>query len=226
DEPLKRFAVDLNERAREGKIDPLIGREKELRRAIQVLARRRKNNPLFVGDAGVGKTAIVEGLASKIVAGDVPKQLSNAVVYALDMGALLAGTKFRGEFEGRMKAVIQSLEDRPGSILFVDELHTVVGAGAAGGGTVDASNLLKPALSSGRVRCIGATTFEEYRKHMERDTALTRRFQRIDVNEPSADETILILHGLKPRYEEFHEVTYSDEAIEAAARLAEKHLRD
>ena len=226
DEPLKRFAVDLNERAREGKIDPLIGREKELRRAIQVLARRRKNNPLFVGDAGVGKTAIVEGLASKIVAGEVPKQLSNAVVYALDMGALLAGTKFRGEFEGRMKAVIQSLEERPGSILFVDELHTVVGAGAAGGGTVDASNLLKPALSSGRVRCIGATTFEEFRKHMERDTALTRRFQRIDVNEPTADETILILHGLKPRYEEFHEVTYSDEAIEAAARLAEKHLRD
>ncbi len=226
EEPLRRFAVDLNERAREGRIDPLIGREKEVRRAIQILARRRKNNPLFVGDAGVGKTAIVEGLASKIVAGEVPKQLSNAVVYALDMGALLAGTKFRGEFEGRMKAVIQALEERPGSILFVDELHTVIGAGAAGGGTVDASNLLKPALSSGRVRCIGATTFEEYRKHMERDTALTRRFQRIDVNEPTADETILILHGLKPRYEEFHEVTYEDEAIEAAARLAEKHLRD
>jgi ATP-dependent Clp protease ATP-binding subunit ClpA len=223
---LKRFAVDLNQRAREGKIDPLIGRDKELRRAIQVLARRRKNNPLLVGDAGVGKTAIVEGLASKIVAGDIPPQLANAVVYALDMGALLAGTKFRGDFEARMKGVINELEQQAGSILFVDEMHTVVGAGAAGGGTVDASNLLKPALSSGRVRCIGATTFEEYRKHMERDSALTRRFQKIDVLEPSVDETILILRGLKESYESFHELTYEDGAVEAAARLADKHLRD
>ena len=223
---LKRFAVDLNQRAREGKIDPLIGRDKELRRAIQVLARRRKNNPLLVGDAGVGKTAIVEGLAAKIVAGDTPSQLSNAVVYALDMGALLAGTKFRGDFEARMKGVINELEQQPGSILFVDELHTVVGAGAAGGGTVDASNLLKPALSSGRVRCIGATTFEEYRKHMERDSALTRRFQKIDVLEPTVDETVLILRGLKESYESYHELTYDDAAVEAAARLADKHLRD
>jgi ATP-dependent Clp protease ATP-binding subunit ClpA len=223
---LERFAVDLNQRAREGKIDPLIGREKELRRAIQVLARRRKNNPLLVGDAGVGKTAIVEGLAAKIVAGETPPQLADAVVYSLDMGSLLAGTKFRGDFEARMKSIISELEERPGSILFVDELHTVVGAGAAGGGTVDASNLLKPALSGGRIRCIGATTFEEYRKHMERDTALTRRFQKIDVLEPTVDETILILKGLKPSYESYHELTYDDAAVEAAARLADKHLRD
>lgn len=223
---LKRYAVNLNERAAAGEIDPLIGRTKELQRAIQVLARRRKNNPLFVGDAGVGKTAIVEGLASRIVSEDVPSQLSDSVIYSLDMGALLAGTKFRGDFESRMKAVIKALEKQPGSILFVDEIHTVIGAGSAGGGTVDASNLLKPALSSGKVRCIGATTFEEYRKHMERDSALTRRFQKIDVVEPTAAETVLILKGLKPHYEEFHQVTYSDEAVEAAAALADKHLRD
>ncbi len=223
---LKRFAVDLNERARQGKIDPLIGREKELRRTIQILARRRKNNPLLVGDAGVGKTAIVEGLAAKIVANDVPKQLRNAVVYSLDMGALLAGTKFRGDFEARMKAVINELEAQDGSILFVDEMHTVVGAGAAGGGTVDASNLLKPALSSGKVRCVGATTFEEYRKHLERDSALARRFQKIDVLEPSVDETIQILKGLTASYESFHEVKYEEGAIEAAAKLANKHLKD
>ena len=223
---LKRYAVNLNERAAAGEIDPLIGRAKELQRAIQVLARRRKNNPLFVGDAGVGKTAIVEGLASRIVSEDVPNQLREAVVYALDMGALLAGTKFRGDFESRMKAVIKALERQPGSILFVDEIHTVIGAGSAGGGTVDASNLLKPALSSGKVRCIGATTFEEYRKHMERDSALTRRFQKIDVLEPTAAETMLILKGLKPHYEEFHQVSYSDAAVEAAAKLADKHLRD
>jgi ATP-dependent Clp protease ATP-binding subunit ClpA len=223
---LTRFAVDLNERARQGKIDPLIGREKELRRTIQILARRRKNNPLLVGDAGVGKTAIVEGLAAKIVANEVPKQLRNAVVYSLDMGALLAGTKFRGDFEARMKSVINELEAQEGSVLFVDEMHTVVGAGAAGGGTVDASNLLKPALSSGKVRCIGATTFEEYRKHLERDTALARRFQKIDVLEPSVDETIQILHGLMPSYESFHEVKYAEGAIESAAKLANKHLKD
>ncbi len=224
--PLERFTVNLNERAAEGQIDPLIGRDKELRRAIQVLARRRKNNPLFVGDAGVGKTAIVEGLATKIVAKEVPVQLQDAEVFALDMGALLAGTKFRGDFEERMKGVMRELEQRQGAILFVDELHTVVGAGAAGGGTVDASNLLKPALSSGRIRCIGATTFEEFRRHMERDTALTRRFQKIDVTEPTAAETIQILKGLRSHYEEYHQVKYDDDALEAAGKLAEKHLRD
>lgn len=209
--PLEKFTVNLNERAKKGEIDPLIGRQKELQRAIQVLARRRKNNPMFVGDAGVGKTAIVEGLASRIVSGDVPKQLASAEIYALDMGALLAGTKFRGDFEERMKGVMKSLEKKQDAILFVDEIHTVVGAGAAGGGTVDASNLLKPALSSGKLRCIGATTFEEYRRHMERDTALARRFQKIDVLEPSVDETLQILEGLRPHYEEFHEVTYDPE---------------
>ncbi|HEX2732941.1 MAG TPA: ATP-dependent Clp protease ATP-binding subunit ClpA [Polyangiaceae bacterium] len=224
--PLERFAVNLNERAQRGELDPLIGRQKELQRAIQVLARRRKNNPLFVGDAGVGKTAIVEGLASKIVAKDVPAPLLGAKVYSLDMGALLAGTKFRGDFEERLKGVMRALEEQPGSILFIDELHTVVGAGAAGGGTVDASNLLKPALSSGKLRCIGATTFDEYRRHMERDAALARRFQKIDVGEPSVDETIQILRGLKPHYEEFHQVTYDDDAIESAGKLAGKHLRD
>jgi ATP-dependent Clp protease ATP-binding subunit ClpA len=181
---------------------------------------------LFVGDAGVGKTAIVEGLASKIVAKDVPAPLLGAKVYSLDMGALLAGTKFRGDFEERLKGVMRALEEQPGSILFIDELHTVVGAGAAGGGTVDASNLLKPALSSGKLRCIGATTFDEYRRHMERDAALARRFQKIDVGEPSVDETIQILRGLKPHYEEFHQVTYDDDAIESAGKLAGKHLRD
>jgi ATP-dependent Clp protease ATP-binding subunit ClpA len=224
--PLDKYTVDLNARAKEGRIDPLIGRQKELDRAIRVLARRRKNNPLFVGDAGVGKTAIAEGLAARIVAKEVPSQLQDATVYALDMGALLAGTKFRGDFEERMKGVMRALEAKPGSILFVDEIHTVVGAGAAGGGTVDASNLLKPALSNGTLRCIGATTFEEYRRHMERDTALARRFQKIDVLEPTVRETIQILHGLKPRYEEFHEVVYSDDALEAAGKLADKHLRD
>ncbi len=224
--PLERFTVNLNERAEKGEIDPLIGRQKELKRAIQVLARRRKNNPMFVGDAGVGKTAVVEGLASKIVAKEVPPQLQGCEVFALDMGALLAGTKFRGDFEERMKGVMRALEKKKGAILFVDEIHTVVGAGAAGGGTVDASNLLKPALSSGRLRCIGATTFEEYRRHMERDTALARRFQKIDIMEPTTGETIEILKGLSGHYEEFHGVTYEPEALEAAAKLAEKHLRD
>jgi ATP-dependent Clp protease ATP-binding subunit ClpA len=225
-DPLKRFAVNLNERAEQGLIDPLIGREKEIKRAVQILARRRKNNPLFVGDAGVGKTAIVEGLAAKVVAKDVPAQLLNAVFYSLDLGALLAGTKFRGEFETRMKGVLKALEQQPGSVLFIDEIHTVIGAGAAGGGTVDASNLIKPSLSNGKLRCIGATTFEEYRRHMEKDSALARRFQKVDVTEPSVTETILILRGLRSHYESFHEITYSDEAIEATARLADKHLRD
>lgn len=223
---LAKFAVNLNERAKAGEIEPLVGREKELRRAIQVLSRRRKNNPLFVGDAGVGKTAIVEGLASRIVNGEVPEPLKEAVIYALDMGGLLAGTKFRGDFENRVKAVLKQLGKQPHAVLFVDELHTVIGAGAASGGTLDAANLLKPALSSGKLRCIGATTFEEYRSHLERDRALARRFQKIEVLEPSLDETVLILKGLLPKYEEFHQVKYTEEAVEAAARLAQRHLHD
>ena len=223
---LEKFAINLNARAKAGDIEPLVGRERELRRAIQVLARRKKNNPLFVGDAGVGKTAIVEGLAAKIVAEEVPKQLFGAEIFALDMGALVAGTKFRGDFENRVKAVLKQLEKLPGAILFVDEIHTVVGAGAASGGTLDAANLLKPALSSGHLRCIGATTFEEYRSHLERDRALARRFQKIEVLEPSLEETLLILKGLKPRYEEFHIVTYSDEALEAAVKLSQRYLHD
>ena len=225
-DPLARFAVNLNERAEAGDIEPLVGREKELRRAIQVLSRRKKNNPMFVGDAGVGKTAIVEGLAANIAAGKVPKPLESAVIYALDMGSLLAGTKFRGDFENRVKAVLKALEKRPGSVLFVDELHTVIGAGAASGGTMDAANMLKPALASGKLRCIGATTFEEFRTHLERDRALARRFQKIEVLEPTLEETILILEGLQPRYEEFHEVSYTEEAIEAAGTLAQRHLHD
>jgi ATP-dependent Clp protease ATP-binding subunit ClpA len=223
---LERFAVNLNERALAGEIEPLVGREKELKRAIQVLSRRRKNNPLFVGDAGVGKTAIVEGLAQRIVSKDVPKPLEDAVIFSLDMGALVAGTRFRGDFENRVKAVLKSLADKPGAVLFVDEIHTVVGAGAASGGTLDAANLLKPALSSGKLRCIGATTFEEFRTHVERDRALARRFQKIEVLEPSLEETVLILKGLLPRYEEFHHVRYAPEAVEAAAKLADRHLHD
>jgi ATP-dependent Clp protease ATP-binding subunit ClpA len=223
---LAKFAVNLNERAKAGEVEPLVGREKELRRAIQVLSRRRKNNPLFVGDAGVGKTAIVEGLAAKIVAGEVPAQLGDAVIYALDMGGLLAGTKFRGDFENRVKAVLKQLAKQPHAVLFVDELHTVIGAGAASGGTLDAANLLKPALASGKLRCIGATTFEEYRSHLERDRALARRFQKIEVLEPSLEETVQILRGLLPKYEEFHKVKYTDEAVDAAARLAQRHLHD
>jgi ATP-dependent Clp protease ATP-binding subunit ClpA len=225
-DPLGKFAVNLNERAKAGDIEPLVGRERELRRAIQVLSRRKKNNPLFVGDAGVGKTAIVEGLAAKIAAGEVPKPIEGAAIWALDMGALLAGTKFRGDFENRVKAVLKALEKKPGSILFVDEMHTVIGAGAASGGTLDAANLLKPALASGRLRCIGATTFEEYRSHVERDRALARRFQKIEVLEPTLEEAVLILKGLQPRYEEFHEVTYTPEAIDAAGTLAQRHLHD
>jgi ATP-dependent Clp protease ATP-binding subunit ClpA len=225
-DPLTKFAVNLNEKAAKGELEPLVGREKELRRAIQVLARRRKNNPLFVGDAGVGKTAIVEGLAGKIHAGEVPAVLASAKIFALDMGALLAGTKFRGDFENRVKAVLKALDRIEGAVLFVDELHTVVGAGAASGGTLDAANLLKPALSGGKLRCIGATTFEEYRSHIERDRALARRFQKIEVLEPSLEETVQILKGLKPHYESFHGVTYTDEAIEVACRLAERHIND
>ncbi len=225
-DPLATFCVDLAQKAVEGYIDPLIGRQNEVDRAIQILARRRKNNPLFIGDAGVGKTAIVEGIAQRIHEKKVPESLGNARIYALDMGSLLAGTKFRGDFEERFKAIVNALGKRDGSILFIAELHTVMGAGSASGGTLDASNMLKPALSSGKIRCIGATTFQEYRSHMERDRALARRFQKIEVGEPSVAETSLILKGLKARYEEFHGVTFTDEAIEAAATLADRYLRD
>ncbi len=225
-DPLASYCVDLHQKAAEGYIDPLIGRQSELDRAVQILARRRKNNPLFIGDAGVGKTAIVEGIALAIQQARVPDVLTTARLFALDMGALLAGTKFRGDFEERFKAVVSALERKPGSILFIDELHTVMGAGSASGGTLDASNLLKPALASGRLRCIGATTFQEYRTHLERDRALARRFQKIEVGEPSVVDTTLILKGLQRSYEDFHGVTYTPEALNAAAVLAERYLRD
>ncbi len=226
EDPLEKFATHLNERAREGELEPLVGREKEIRRCVQVLARRRKNNPLLVGDAGVGKTAIVEGLAGLIVEGKVPDPLKDAQVYALDMGSLVAGTKFRGDFENRMKAVIKRISAIPGAVLFVDELHTVMGAGATSGGTMDAANLLKPALSSNKLRLIGATTFEEYRSHVEKDRAFSRRFQKIEVLEPSSEECVQILNGLRPRYEDFHGVKYDDAAITASVTLAERHLHD
>ncbi len=225
-DPLAQFTVNLNREAQEGRIDPLIGREKEVTRCIHILARRRKNNPLLVGDAGVGKTAIAEGLAWKIIRGEVPDALKEATIFALDMGTLVAGTKFRGDFENRVKAVVRAVEKKPGAILFIDEIHTIIGAGAVSGGTLDASNLLKPALTSGKIRCIGSTTFQEFRSHVERDRALARRFQRIDVGEPSVDETVAILKGLKSRFEEFHGVTYTDAALEAAAQLAFRHLQD
>ena len=225
-DPLAAYTMNLNKEASEGRIDPLVGRENEVERAIQVLARRRKNNPLLIGDAGVGKTAIVEGLAQKIVKGEVPEAIKGATVYSLDMGALLAGTRFRGDFENRMKAVIKALEKQPGAVLFIDEIHTIIGAGAASGGTIDASNLLKPALASGRLRCIGATTFQEYRGHLERDSALARRFQRIEVTEPSIEETTRILQGLIKHYESFHKIKYTAESLEAAAKLAGRYLQD
>jgi ATP-dependent Clp protease ATP-binding subunit ClpA len=225
-DPLAQFTSNLNALALEGRIDPLVGREREIERLIQVLCRRKKNNPMLVGDAGVGKTAIVEGLAQKIVTGKVPKAISESLIYALDMGALVAGTRFRGDFENRLKAVLKALEKQPGAILFIDELHTIIGAGAASGGTMDASNLLKPALASGRLRCIGATTFQEMRAHLERDSALARRFQKIEVGEPSVDETVLILKGLKRHYEEFHKVTYTMASLEAAAKLTARYLQD
>ena len=223
---LESFAQNLNALALMGKIDPLIGRERELERVIQTLCRRRKNNPLLVGEAGVGKTAIAEGLARRIVEGRVPEILSSATVYALDMGALLAGTKYRGDFEQRLKAVLKQLLENPHAILFIDEIHTLIGAGAASGGTLDASNLLKPALSSGSLKCIGATTYLEYRGVFEKDHALSRRFQKIDVNEPSVEETVAILRGLKSRFEEHHGVKYSAAAISSAAELAAKYIND
>jgi ATP-dependent Clp protease ATP-binding subunit ClpA len=223
---LDNFTQNLNQMALTGKIDPLIGREKELERVIQTLCRRRKNNPLLVGEAGVGKTAIAEGLARRIIENRVPEILANATVYALDMGALLAGTKYRGDFEQRLKAVLKQLADNPNAVLFIDEIHTLIGAGAASGGTLDASNLLKPALSSGTVKCIGATTYNEFRGVFEKDHALSRRFQKIDVNEPTVDETVQILRGLKTRFEEHHGIKYSAAAITNAAELSAKYITD
>ncbi|MCW7537788.1 ATP-dependent Clp protease ATP-binding subunit ClpA [Aquabacterium sp. A7-Y] len=224
--PLEQFTQNLNHLAREGKIDPLIGRELEVERVIQVLCRRRKNNPLLVGEAGVGKTAIAEGLAWRITEGDVPEVLADSTVYALDMGALLAGTKYRGDFEQRLKGVLKALKDQPNAVLFIDEIHTLIGAGAASGGTLDASNLLKPALSSGNLKCIGATTFTEYRGIFEKDAALSRRFQKIDVVEPSVEQTVEILKGLKSRFEEHHSVKYALNALQAAAELSAKFIND
>ncbi len=223
---LAEFAVNLNQLAREGRIDPLVGRVNEVERTIQVLCRRRKNNPLYVGEAGVGKTAIAEGLAKRIVDGDVPEVLADATIYSLDLGALVAGTKYRGDFEKRLKAVLAQLKKLPDTILFIDEIHTIIGAGSASGGTMDASNLIKPALASGELRCIGSTTFQEYRGIFEKDRALARRFQKIDIVEPTVGETVEILQGLKPKYEQHHGVTYADEALQAAVDLSVKHLGD
>jgi len=223
---LEKYATNLNQLAIDGKIDPLIGREIEIERTVQILCRRRKNNPLYVGDAGVGKTALAEGLARMITEERVPDILRNATIYALDMGTLIAGTKYRGDFEKRLKAVINEVRDDPGAILFIDEIHTVIGAGAASGGVMDASNLIKPVLANGDIRCIGSTTYAEYRGVFEKDHALARRFQKIDVPEPSLEETIAILRGLKSRFEEHHGVRYDDEALEAAAELAAKHIND
>ena len=225
-DPLGAYTVDLCARARQGDLDPLVGRERELRRIMEVLARRRKNNPLIVGEAGVGKTALVEGLARRIVAGEVPELLSQATIFALDLGALLAGTRYRGDFEQRMKAVIAALQERQGAILFIDEFHSIVGAGSVSGGSVDASSMLKPALAAGTLRCIGATSHGEFRKHVERDPALLRRFQRVVVEEPSVDDTVLILEGLKDEYERHHDVRYARTALRSAAELAARYLRD
>ncbi|CAM4118197.1 ATP-dependent Clp protease ATP-binding subunit ClpA [Vreelandella rituensis] len=224
--PLTGYATNLNEQARLGKIDPLIGRDHELERVVQILARRRKNNPLLVGEAGVGKTAIAEGLAKRIVEEDVPDVIADAVVYALDMGALLAGTKYRGDFEKRLKSLLGELKKQPHAVLFIDEIHTVIGAGAASGGVMDASNLLKPLLSSGELRCIGSTTFQEFRGIFEKDRALARRFQKVDVLAPSVDDTIRILKGLRSRFEEHHQLKYTDSALESAARLADRYIND
>src|SRR5690349_6171295 len=225
-EALEAYCVNLNQKAKNGKIDPLIGRESEVNRTIQVLCRRTKNNPLYVGDPGVGKTAIAEGLARRIVNGDVPEVLKNAVIFALDMGALLAGTRYRGDFEERLKAVVKELEATEGAVLFIDEIHTVIGAGATSGGAMDASNLLKPALASGAIRCIGSTTYKEYRNYFEKDRALVRRFQKIDVNEPSQEDSVKILRGLKPYYERHHKVRYTSEAIRTAVELSARYIGD
>ena len=223
---LSNYCVNLNKKAQAGKIDPLIGRELEIERTIQILCRRTKNNPLYVGDPGVGKTAIAEGLAKRIVEGDVPEVLAKSTIFALDMGSLLAGTRYRGDFEERLKAVVNELENLPGAILFIDEIHTVIGAGATSGGAMDASNLLKPALASGNMRCIGSTTYKEFRNYFEKDRALVRRFQKIDVNEPSVEDTVKILRGLKLNYEKHHKVEYTEEAIRAAVELSAKYIHD
>jgi ATP-dependent Clp protease ATP-binding subunit ClpA len=223
---LAEYANNLNELAMAGKIDPLVGRADEVERTIQVLCRRRKNNPLYVGEAGVGKTALAEGLAKRIVDGDVPDVLADAVIYALDLGALVAGTKYRGDFEKRLKAVLAAMKKIPGAVLFIDEIHTIIGAGSASGGTMDASNLIKPALASGELRCIGSTTFQEYRGIFEKDRALARRFQKIDIVEPTVGEAFEILQGLKPKYEAHHGVSYADEALQAAVDLSVKHIGD
>ncbi|MDG2526849.1 ATP-dependent Clp protease ATP-binding subunit ClpA [Stenotrophomonas sp. HITSZ_GD] len=223
---LTEFASNLNEAARAGRIDPLVGRADEIERTIQVLCRRRKNNPLYVGEAGVGKTAIAEGLAKRIVEGAVPEVLADAVIYSLDLGALVAGTKYRGDFEKRLKSVLTALKKVPNAVLFIDEIHTIIGAGSASGGTMDASNLIKPALASGELRCIGSTTFQEYRGIFEKDRALARRFQKIDIVEPTVGEAFQILQGLKPRYEAHHGVTYADDALQAAVDLSVKHIGD
>jgi ATP-dependent Clp protease ATP-binding subunit ClpA len=223
---LERFTSNLNERARNDEIDPLIGRQREIERTVQVLCRRRKNNPLFVGEAGVGKTAMAEGLALRIVNGEVPEILTDSTIYALDLGSLLAGTKYRGDFEKRLKAVVKELQDIPDAILFIDEIHTIIGAGAASGGVMDASNLIKPVLASGALRCIGSTTFQEFRGVFEKDRALARRFQKIDIVEPSIPETVEILRGLKTRFEDHHHVKYTDEALRAAVELSARHIND
>ena len=223
---LSAYCINLNQKARSGRIDPLIGRENEINRTIQVLCRRSKNNPLYVGDPGVGKTAIAEGLAKRIVEGDVPDVLEDATIFALDMGTLLAGTRYRGDFEERLKQVVKELEEYPGAILFIDEIHTVIGAGATSGGAMDASNLLKPALSNGAIRCIGSTTYKEFRQFFEKDRALVRRFQKIDVNEPSIADAIEIMKGLKPYFEEFHRVRYTTDAIKGAVELSSRYISD
>ncbi len=223
---LSAYCVNLNKKAQDGKVDPLIGREKEINRTIQVLCRRSKNNPLYVGDPGVGKTAIAEGLARRIINGEVPEVLENATIFALDMGSLLAGTRYRGDFEERLKQVVKELEELEGAVLFIDEIHTVIGAGATSGGAMDASNLLKPALSTGAIRCIGSTTYKEFRQFFEKDRALVRRFQKIDINEPTIDDAVEILKGLKPYYEDYHNVKYSNDAIKTAVELSARYIND
>ncbi len=225
-EALDNYCINLNEKAKSGKIDPLIGRAKEVDRTIQILCRRQKNNPLFVGDPGVGKTAIAEGLARKIVNSEVPEVLEDCTIFELDLGALLAGTRYRGDFEERLKAVVKEIRDYPGAIMFIDEIHTVIGAGATSGGAMDASNLLKPALQNGELRCMGSTTYKEYRQHFEKDRALSRRFQKVDIVEPSVPDTIKILKGLKPYFEEFHSIRYTNDAIKTAVELAAKYMSD
>ena len=224
--PLETYTTNLNQLAMEGKIDPLIGRKEEIQRTLQVLCRRRKNNPLFVGEAGVGKTALAEGLAKQIVDGEVPELLASSTIYSLDLGSLLAGTKYRGDFEKRLKAVLAQLHKEEGAILFIDEIHTIIGAGAASGGAMDASNLIKPVLASGELKCIGSTTYTEYRGIFEKDRALARRFQKIDLPEPSMEETVLILEGLKSRFEEHHEVRFTHQALRTASELASRYIND